>query len=138
MIANPYILLGLGIAWASSLVGAAKVGYDHHKGKVATAQVERQELLNELKKANEQFADKLGLDVGFAISQIKINHRTVVNEVRHEREVHHQVLNNPDCRFPDSTVRLLNSVRGTAGSVDAGKGASNPSVAVPTVGASDK
>jgi hypothetical protein len=131
MMFNPWVLLGVAIAWALSMAASAKLGYEHSEGQHAQAAVERAALLKEVKAANEAFADKLGLDVGVAISQIKINHRTIVNEVRHEREVHHKVLDNPDCRLPDSTQRVLNAARSGEGRVDAGTSAGKPAPAVP-------
>lgn len=124
---NPWLILGLVVAWIASVAGAAFLGKDYADGKHAQAELVRQQTLEDMRVANRELADRVSIDVGAAILNIRVNNRTIVNEVRHEREVH-RVLDNPDCRLPGTTAGVLNRARGAQD----GSGPGKPAAAVPS------
>lgn len=127
---NPYLLLSIGIAWAVSLGGAAWLGKDYADGQCAQKELQRKKIIDEVRVANLEFADGVATQTRNAIAGIRVQHTTVNKEVRHEREIHTKVLENPDCAIPPSTVRVLNAARGYR-SDGSGEGAEQPSRAVP-------
>ena len=125
---NPYVILGLVIFWIVSVGAASTAGYRYSDGQHAKEEVKRQELLNEVRAANAQFADGVAMATEEAIRKIRITNTTINREIRNEREIH-RVLENPDCALPPSTVGVLNRAR--AGGLDDGKGSGKPAPAVP-------
>lgn len=126
LLANPWVLLAVAVAWVASMAGAAYTGKQYADGQHASAELARQQVLEATRQANREFADQVAIDVGAAILNIRVNNRTIVNEVRHEREIH-RVLDNPDCRLPGSTAGVLNRARGAQD----GSGAGKPAAALP-------
>lgn len=94
-------------------------GVEHERGTQAREEVLAKSVLDQVKKENQDWADKIGTKVSKALGNIRIENTTVNNEVRHEREVQTRVLDNPDCAVPGSTLRLLNRARGH---VESGEG----------------
>jgi hypothetical protein len=123
---NPYIIL---VAIAAC-VGSAWLGKDYADGQHAKEEAKKIKMIEEVRQANREFADKVSLDVSAAISKIRVQNRTVNNEVRYEREVH-QVLNDVACAAPVSTVRLLNTARSMGSE---GQSASGVTTGVPATG----
>jgi hypothetical protein len=115
MIGAPWLLLGAGIAVAAAGTGGAVLGYRYADGRCKAAALERAELVAELRSANLALADGIATRTEAAIGQIRIQNTTINKEVRHEREVHTKVLDNPDCAVPPSTLRLLQRARGLGG-----------------------
>ena len=107
---NPYVLLGIAVAWIVSMGVAAYTGKEYADGQHAKEEVKRAALLEEVRKANAEFADKVAIDVGAAILNIRVQNTTINREIRHEREIH-RVLDNPDCALPATTLGVLNRAR---------------------------
>lgn len=128
---NPYLLLGIAIAWVVSLGIAAYTGKDYADGQHAKEEVRRAALIEEVRKANAEFADKVSIDVGAAILNIRVQNTTINREIRHEREIH-RVLDNPDCALPATTRGVLDRARRGE---DSGQGTSKPAPAVPAASA---
>jgi hypothetical protein len=129
----PWLLLGAGIAVAAAGTGGAVLGYRYADGRCKAAALERAELVAEVRSANLALADGIAARTEAAIGGIRVENTTINREVRHEREVHTKVLENPDCALPDSTRRLLERARGLGG--DDQRAAGEPGSAVPTAGA---
>jgi hypothetical protein len=108
---NPYVIIGLGVAWLASCGGAFWFGTSYEEGRHARQQVLLDAATKQFVAANQKFADDLGLQIATEFSGIKIVNRNITTEVHHEREVQTRVLENPDCRLPASTARLLNDAR---------------------------
>jgi hypothetical protein len=111
----PWVLLGTGIAIAAAGTGGAVLGYRYADGRCKAAALERAELVAEVRSANLALADGIATRTEAAIGQIRVQNTTINREVRHEREVHTKVLDNPDCAVPPSTLRLLERARGLGG-----------------------
>lgn len=126
---NPWLIVGALVAAAVIAAGAGKLGYDLAAGKCKAAQLERAELIAEVRSANLALADGIATRTEAAIGQIRVENTTINKEVRHERTVHTKVLDNPDCSLPDSTRVLLNRARGYGG--DDQRTAGEPGGAVP-------
>jgi hypothetical protein len=109
---NPYIIVGALVALILSAGGGAWLGYDYRDGKCKAAELERVKLVEEIRTANLQLADGIATRTETAIGKIRIQNKTITNEVRHEREIFTKVLDNPDCALPLSTVGVLNRARG--------------------------
>ena len=109
---NPWLIVCALVAAAVIAAGAGKLGYDFAEGKCKAAQLERAELVAELRSANLALADGIAARTETAIGQIRVENTTINREVRHERTVHTKVLENPDCAVPASTVGVLNRARG--------------------------
>lgn len=127
---NPYLILGITIAWVASMGGASWLGYDYATGQQAKEEVREQRLLESVRKANGEFADNIAVDLSAFIGTLRPQITTINNEVRHEREVHREILENPNCAVPPSVVRLLNNARGFG----AGPSAGGISEGLPKVG----
>lgn len=123
---NPYVLIGALVALVLAAGGGAWVGYDYRDGKCKAAELERKTMTEEIRTANLALADGIATRTEAAIADIRIVNRTINNEVRHEREIHTRVLENPDCAVPLSTVGVLNRAR-----VDGGPAAGQPGGEVP-------
>lgn len=126
---NPWMIIGALVAAALIAAGAGKLGYDYRDGKCKAAQLERAELVAEIRTANLALADGIATRTETAIGQIRVQNTTINREVRHEREIHTKVLENPDCAIPPSTVRVLRRARGLGG--DDQPAAGEPGGAVP-------
>ena len=109
---NPYVLLGLAIAWAASLAGAFHFGTSHEQGQEAKRAILIKDAVAEVKAANQEFADAIGLTVATSIGNIRVTNTTVQRNIHNEREIHTKLLDNPDCTVPASVIRLLNAARG--------------------------
>lgn len=118
------------------LAGAAGgwLGYDYASSKCKAAEADRRALIAEVRSANLDLARGVSKDTATAISRIRVQHQTINNEVRHEREIHHAVLENPDCGVPGSTVGVLRRARGYG--VDDRPAAGEPGRAMPAAGGS--
>ena len=125
---NPYVLLGAGVALAAAFAGGGWLGYDYAASRCKAAEADRRALVAEIRTANLQASDAIATRTEAAIGAIRIVNKTINNEVRHEREVHTKVLENPDCAVPASTVGVLNRARGHP---DGGPGAGEPARALP-------
>lgn len=123
---NPYVLIGALVALVLAAGGGAWLGYDYRDGKCKAAELERKTMTEEIRTANLALADGVATRTEAAIAGIRIENRTINNEVRHEREIHTRVLENPDCAVPLSTVGVLNRAR-----VDGGPAAGQPGGEVP-------
>src|SRR5690606_36011667 len=119
---------GAGIALVAAFGAGGWLGYDYAASQCKAAEADRRALVEEIRTANLQLADGIARRTEGAIGKIRIVNRTINNEVRHEREIHTKVLDNPDCAVPASTVRVLNRGRGYDGG---GPGAGEPHRPVP-------
>lgn len=129
---NPWLIVGALIAMAAAGGGGAWLGYDYAAANCKAAEADRRELAAEIRTANLQLADGIASRTEAAIGGIRIENKTFNNEVRHEREIHTKVLENPDCAVPLSTVGVLNRARGAPAG---GSGAGEPARDVPAGGA---
>lgn len=125
---NPYVLLGAGVALVAAFAGGAWTGYDYASSQCKAAEADRRALVDEIRTANLQLSDAIASRTEGAIGKIRVVNKTINNEVRHEREIHTRVLDNPDCAVPASTVRVLNRGRGYDGG---GSGAGEPASPLP-------
>ena len=125
---NPYVIMGAGAALLIAFAGGAWLGYDYADSRCKAAEADRRALVAELRSANLALADGIARRTETAIGKIRVVNRTINNEVRHEREIHTQVLENPDCAVPASTVGVLNRARGYP---DGGSGPGEPDRRVP-------
>ena len=125
----PWLLLGAGIAVAAAGAGGSMLGYRYADGRCKAAALERAELVAELRSANLALADGIAARTEIAIGQIRVENTTINREIRREREVHYEVLENPDCAVPSSTRILLERARGIRG--DDRPAAGEPRGAVP-------
>lgn len=130
---NPYIILGLLVGWGASLAGAAYLGKEYADGQHAQRAMERKSVLDEVREANAEFADGVGVDVAAAVAGIRSTQTTINKEVRHEREIYH-VLDDADCAVPPASVGVLNAARGRGGEADDREGAGGPAPGVPAAG----
>lgn len=131
---NPWLLLGLGLIWLASLVGAYHHGYGTHEGEVAKEKVIEQRVAEAFKTENQVFSDALGLRIETAFGKIRNTTTTINNEVRHEREIQSRILNDPNCALPASTVLLLNRARGREDGGPGGPGTGQPAGTLPADG----
>lgn len=129
----PWVLLGTGIAVTAAGAGGAWLGYEFRDGRCKAAQLERAELVQEIRNANLHLADGIAARTETAIGQIRVENTTINREVRHEREVHVEVLENPDCAVPSSTRDVLRRARGLERGDDR-PAAGEPAGAVPAPG----
>jgi hypothetical protein len=125
---NPTTILAGVVAVLLVAAGAAWTGYDYAAARCKAAEADRRALVAEIRSANLKLADGIASRTESAIAGIRVEHRTINREVRHEREVHYEVLENPDCAIPASTVCLLNRARGHP---CPGSGAGEPARPVP-------
>ena len=109
---NPYLIIGLMVAWALSVAGAFHFGTSHEQGQEAKRALLIKEAVEQVKAANQQFTDSIGLQVATAVGKIRITNTTVQNDIHREREIQTKLLDNPDCAIPVSVIRLLNNARG--------------------------
>ena len=109
---NPYLIIGLMVAWAASLAGAFHFGTSHEQGQEAKRAIIIKDAVAEVKQANQEFADNIGLKVATSIGKIRITNTTNQTDIHHEREIQTKLLDNPDCTVPASVIRLLNNARG--------------------------
>lgn len=109
---NPWVLLGLVVAWLASVGYSGWLGYDYGKEKSAREQLTMERLAATIRASNQEATDALGTKIESQLSKIRVVNTTVQQEIRHEREIQTRVLDNPDCALPSSTVRLLNRSRG--------------------------
>lgn len=123
---NPYLIIGALVALLVAAGGGAYLGYEYRAGKCEEAELKRVKIVEEIRTANLQMADGIATRTENAIGAIRIENKTITNEVRHEREIFTKVLDNPDCALPLSTVGVLNRARGYGGS-----GAGEPARGVP-------
>jgi len=107
---NPYLLLGIGLVWLASLGTAGYLGNEYAEGQYAKEKAKEKAMIDQVREANREFADTVALETAEAIKKIRVQNRTINNEVRHEREIHH-VLNDAACAVPVTTVRVLNRAR---------------------------
>lgn len=108
---NPWLIVGALVALAAASAGGAYMGYDYRDAQAKAAEGERQLVIAQVRDANLDFALDVATATELAISKIRVTNKTINNEVRHEREIHTKVLDNPDCAVPPSTVRVLNRAR---------------------------
>lgn len=127
----PWIMLGTGIAVAGAGAGGAYLGYQYADGRCKASALERAELVAEVRSANLALADGIAARTENAIGQIRVENTTINREVRHEREIHTQVLENPDCAVPPSTIRVLRRARGIGGDDQPAPGEPRSSVPAP-------
>jgi hypothetical protein len=132
---NPYVLLGAGVALVAAFAGGAWTGYDYASSQCKAAEADRRALVDEIRTANLQLSDAIAARTETAIGQIRVVNKIINNEVRHEREIHTKVLENPDCAVPASTVGVLNRARGHP---DGGSDAGEPARALPAAPAPAK
>jgi hypothetical protein len=128
---NPYVVIAALVAWVATAGGAFWFGTSYEKGRQAEQDVLLDKAVEKVTAANQEFADSLGLQISTEFAGIRVVNTTVNKEVRHEREIQTRVLDNPDCRLPASTVRLLNRARGYG---EDGPGAGGPEGGVRTDG----
>lgn len=102
----PWMLLAFVVCLAVGGIG----GHRYAEGRHASEELKRKAMLDEIREANATFADGIATQTAEAISGIRIENKTINNEVRHEREIH-QVLTSADCVLPASTVGVLNRAR---------------------------
>lgn len=112
---NPYLIIGLGVAWLVSCGGAFWFGSSYREGQQAKQEVLLDKAAEKFTAATQKFTDDLGLTIATEFASIKIVNRNITTEVRHEHEIQTRVLDNPDCVVPSSTVKLLNRARSDAG-----------------------
>lgn len=125
----PWALLGAGIAVVVAGTSGAFLGYRYADGRCKAAALERAQLAAEVRSANLALADGIAARTEAAIGQIRVENTTINREIRREREVHYEVLENPDCAIPRSTRILLDRARGV--SADDRPAAGEPGVSVP-------
>ncbi len=129
LLANPWTLLAIGVGLVFSH------GYFYIEGRSsANADCLAQKMLaikvkEVIRGAIRVTGDKLSSDLEKQLGNIKIEQKTIVRNIRKEKEIHH-VLTNPDCAYPVSTVRVLNRAR--RGNASGGPPASQPAGTVPT------
>lgn len=109
---NPWVLLGLVLAWLASVATSGWLGYDYATGKSAQERLTMERLAATIRASNQEATDALGTKLEERLGKLRIVNTTINQEVRHEREIQTRVLDNPDCALPPSTVRLLNNARG--------------------------
>lgn len=112
---NPWLIVAALVALAASGASGAWFGYDFAAARCKAAEADRRELADVFRTANRQLADGIATRTEGALGKIRIENKTINNEVRHEREIHERVLENPDCAIPLSTVGVLNRARGYPG-----------------------
>lgn len=120
----------IGIAAAAVVIAflaGGWTGWDYRDGHYAKQEAQRQTMAAELREANRDFAIDVATATEQAISKIRVTNRTINNEIHTDRSAN-PVLNDPNCTYPDSTVRLLNAARGVSGG---GPGPAKPDAAVP-------
>lgn len=113
---NPYVIIGLMVAWGASLGGAFWFGADYKEGQQAKQEVLLKEAAKEFRRANQEWTDGFALTLSKGLQNIRVTNTTILGEVRHEVET--KFVDNPDCRMPVSVVRLLNRSRGYDGGED--------------------
>lgn len=135
MIPNPYLIAAAGAALVAAFAGGGWLGYDYAASRCKAAEADRRALVAEIRTANLQLADGIASRTETALGNIRVEHTTINKEVRHEREIHTRVLENPDCAVPASTVGVLNRARGHT---DPGSSTGEPARAMPAPAAPAK
>jgi len=130
---NPWLILAIVVGWGASLAGAFHFGTSYESGQEAKREKIVADARDAIKTANQQFADDIGKKVEDRLAKLRIVNTTFNNEIRHEREIHREILESPDCFLPDSTRGLLNRARGWGG--EAGPGTRKPAAGMPGDGA---
>lgn len=125
---NPWMIVGALVALAAATAAGGKLGYDLAAAQCKSAELDRELLAERLRTENIELADEISARTEQQLGRIRITNRTITQEVRHEREVYTQVLDNPACAVPVSTVRVLNRARGAPGT---GSGAGEPASPMP-------
>lgn len=126
---NPWLIIGLMVAWAASVAGAFSFGVSYEGGQEAKREALARDVRDKIRDANQEFADSLGKRVEDRLSKLRIVNQTYNNEIRTEREIHREILENPDCVLPGTTRGLLNRARGYG---EEGPGTRKPEGGVPS------
>jgi hypothetical protein len=109
---NPYILLGLVLAWVASVGVAGYMGDDYGVSRTIAQQKKSEDLVREAGEAAQ-------LAAAVEIAKIKPRNVTIQQEVRREIETNTVYR---DCRVPADGVRLANeALTGRAKPAGAGK-----------------
>lgn len=129
---NPWLILAIVVGWGLSMAGAFHFGTEYESGQEAKREKLIEDVRTTIRSMNQSFSDDLGKRVEDRLAKIRITNQTFNNEIRTEREVHREVLENPDCYLPASTLRLLNRARGFDG--EGGPGTGKPADRMPAAG----
>lgn len=131
-ILNPWFLLGA-LVFVAIVSGTAFLGgVRYARADYLAAVLKEQKLEEKIRGDIRTLGNQLSTDLETGFSNIKVENKTINRYIKREKEVHH-VLTNPDCAYPDSTVRLLNSAR--SGKSPTGAAASKPAAEVRPAGA---
>lgn len=122
-LANPWVILGLVIAFAAVGIKGYFMGQESTRAEWLAATMKEQQLAEQIRGEIRNEGDKISAGLEERIGKIRVVHRTVNQVVKKEIEVHH-VLKDPRCRYPESTVRVLNDAR-------SGKDAPRPAAGQP-------
>jgi hypothetical protein len=123
---NPWVLLGVVVAWLASSVYAYRLGGEHTENAIVAKQASTKAMIQEAAATVRQ---EIGAEVAGQIAGIRVVNRTINKEV--EREIHTvPVYTSPDCAPTDAGVMLLNAARrGDTGTARPGNDAKLPAAA---------
>lgn len=128
---NPWVIVVALLTLIASFALGGYTGYRIASGACASAEVRRQKIVEEVRAANDSLADRVAMETAAAIGDIRVENRTINQKVVHEREIHREVLQNPDCAIPVSTVRVLNAARGVRPDDRPSPGGTSPTLSAP-------
>lgn len=121
---NPWVLLGIALAWAGSCWYAYDKGGEHRENAIIATQKKTQDVITATVRTARQ---EIGAEVAGKLGSLQIVNRTINKATVHEI-VEKPVYRDPNCAVPESGVVQLNAARrGDAGGAgpgaDAGKSA---------------
>jgi len=129
MFANPWVLLGLVVAFVGVGVGGFLFGTDYQEGQHAKIQLLIERAAENTRVRRQALTDEQSVLFAEAVSKMQTKTVVVNKEVRHELQVIEKLYTQP---LPESSVRVLNSARGWEGKDGSGSG--TPADGVPEAG----
>lgn len=138
---NPWVILGLVLAFAGVGIKGYWMGQDAARAEWAVATMKETTLAEKVRGEIRTEGQKISSGLEEKVGQIKVENKTIVRNIRKETEVHH-VLTDVNCAYPPTTVRVVNDARAggvrkpSGGGEDAPRpAAGKPLTVVPGAGA---